>query len=70
MIILNGLSFYEKPHSCGSCTAFVAGSNDAKGFCVFFNLQKKRWDKVPARCVKMFNKAFKIGGNLVITLKN
>lgn len=65
---INGIIFYGIPYTCGSCPAFIAGTNDKGGFCSLFSLQKWRYNDVPARCKKLFEKGFQIGGNLVITV--
>ena len=76
MIKINGESFYEIPGSCGSCPFFNDGTThlsqgSEKGLCRLFNEMHKRWINTPARCKKLFNKAFKQpdGSDLVIVIK-
>lgn len=70
---INGIGpFYEIPLSCGDCkfsinhNMYEAGG---KSFCVLFDLQKNYYDKPPKRCVKMFEKALAIGGDVVLVEK-
>lgn len=70
MIRINGIVFYEQPLTCGECKAIIIGRNDSKGFCSWFNKRKNRYDNVPKRCANLFEKAFAIGGDLVITIKD
>lgn len=67
MVTINGLRFTEKPTCCNYCTAMLIGSHDNKGWCIWFQKHKNRYDKTPARCKRLFDKAFAIGGDLVIT---
>jgi len=67
-ITINGLSFNEMPYMCGICPSYIY-YNDKKGFCVLFMKQKMRYNNIPARCRKLFEKAFNIGGDLVIVIK-
>lgn len=70
-ITINGVQFKEKPYSCGSCPAFLAGSEDSGGFCIFFEKQKWRYNNVPSRCQKLFDKGFEVdGGDFVIVIKD
>lgn len=69
-VTINGLNFHETPCSCGSCPALLAGRADKGGFCTFFEIQKWKYNNVPSRCKKLFNKGFQIGGNLVIVIKS
>lgn len=70
MITINGIKFYESPHCCGECPAIILGKNDDRGFCMFFEKRKNRFDGIPKRCQELFKKGFEQGGDLVITLKN
>lgn len=69
MITINGTKFYEKPTICSSCPACIIGREDSRGWCSFFDKRKARYDSIPARCDKLFDKAFSIGGDFVITIK-
>ena len=40
-----------------------------KSFCVLFGKQKNYYDKPPKRCVKMFEKALAIGGDVALVEK-
>ena len=66
---INGQTFYEMPTMCGTCPFFLAGREDTMGFCTCFNKHKSRWANVPKRCKELFDKAFKLGGDLVIVIK-
>jgi len=66
---INGHTFYEMPTICGSCPFFLAGREDTMGWCTAFSKHKSRWANVPKRCKDLFEKAFKIGGDLVIVIK-
>lgn len=63
MIYINDKQFYEKPGSCATCPFFVDGSssirNSDKDLCMLFGEQHKGIINPPARCQKLFNKAFK-----------
>ena len=64
---INGLVFREIPVFCGHCPAYIKG-DEHNGWCPWFALNKHHWDKVPARCQKLFDKAFAMGdGDYVIT---
>lgn len=70
---INGIGpFYETPLSCGDCK-FSVNHNmheaGGKSFCVLFGKQKNYYDKPPKRCVQMFEKAFKIGGDVLLVEK-
>ena len=69
-ITINDIKFNEIPWSCGSCPAFLAGSEDSGGFCIFFDKQKWRYSNIPSRCKKLFNKGFQLGGDLVIVIRD
>ena len=66
---INGKTFYEMPTMCGTCPFFLAGREDTMGFCTAFSKHKSRWANVPKRCKELFDKAFKLGGDLVIVIK-
>lgn len=66
---INGKTFYEKPIMCGNCSFFLAGRDDTMGYCTAFEKHKSRWANLPKRCVKLFAKAFEMGGDLVIVTK-
>lgn len=68
-IVINGLKFKEIPPCCGYCPAFHSGRDDNRGFCIFFDKQKCRYNNIPSRCRKLLEKGFKIGGELVIVIK-
>lgn len=66
---INGLVFRDKPVFCGHCPAYIRW-DEHNGWCPWFALHKHHWDKVPARCQKLFDKAFSMGdGDYVITAK-
>ena len=69
-ITINGLKFSEKPWSCGSCPALLSGQEDNRGFCVLFEKQKWRYNNIPSRCDKLFDKGFLLGGDLVIVIND
>jgi hypothetical protein len=69
-IKINGLQFEEMPWSCGSCPALNSGGFDKAGFCMFFKKQKRKYENVPKRCKTLFEKGFKMGGELVIIIKD
>ena len=69
MITINGKIFNEIPYMCGVCTFYTSGKEDKWGFCTMFKKQKRRYDNIPARCLKLFQKGFAIGGDLVIVQK-
>lgn len=64
--------FYETPLTCGDCKCSI---NDhmheagGKSFCLLFDKQKNYYDKPPKRCVQMFEKAFAIGGDVLLVEK-
>ena len=73
MIYINGQKFYDKPGSCGTCPFFNNGSThmspgSIKGHCLQWNEMHKSYINPPARCKKLFNKAFKYpeGTELII----
>lgn len=72
MIYINDKPFYEKPGSCATCPFFFDGHSSMcycdKGVCTLFGEQHKGIINPPARCQKLFNKAFKYaeGTRLVI----
>lgn len=67
---INGKTFHEMPTMCGSCPFFLAGCEDTMGWCTAFDKHKSRWANVPKRCSTLFEKAFKLGGDLVIVIKS
>ena len=76
MITINGITFYDKPGSCGTCPFFFSGSthyqpNWGKGYCSMFNEMHHSYINPPRRCQKLFNKAFRMpdGSKLVIVKK-
>ena len=66
---INGKTFYEMPTMCGVCPFFLAGREDTMGWCTAFSKHKSRWANIPKRCSDLFEKGFKIGGDLVIVMK-
>jgi hypothetical protein len=65
---INGLRFRTNPLFCGHCPAYIRNS-DHKGWCSWFDLNKHQFDKVPARCKRLFDKAYSLGdGDYVIVL--
>jgi len=68
-VTINGLLFPEIPICCGFCPSWTGGDWDKKGWCVFFEKQKWRYNNIPLRCKTLFEKGFQIGGGLVIVVK-
>jgi len=69
MITINGVRFDRKPeYSCYECASFSSGRNDKWGWCYLFEFTKARYSHVPKRCRTLFEKGFRIGGELVIVL--
>lgn len=70
---INGIGpFYETPICCGDCKFSINHNMPEevhKSFCVLFCKQKKFYDKPPKRCVKMFEKALAIGGDVLLVEK-
>lgn len=66
---INGHTFYEMPTMCGTCPFFLAGREDTMGWCTAFSKHKSKWANVPKRCSTLFEKAIKLGGDLVIVIK-
>ena len=62
-IYVNNEPFDEKPESCATCPFFVDGSSSMrhsdKDLCMLFGVQHKGIKNPPARCHKIFDKAFK-----------
>lgn len=75
-VIINDIKFYEKPSSCGSCGFFSNGSTYINpgseiGHCRLFDEMHKRYINPPARCAKLFNKAFReYDGRSLIIVNN
>jgi len=69
-ITINGTIFKEVPCSCYACPWWAGGRDDKSGWCVTFQKRKWRYDNVPKRCRELFEKGFKIGGDLVIIIKD
>lgn len=73
MVYINGVRFDEKPGMCCSCPFFSTGSSAmttyVKGHCRLWDETHKMTINPPARCQKIFNKAFRYpdGSKLVIT---
>lgn len=68
-IVINGIRFREIPLCCGYCPAFLSGKKDNRGFYIFFNKQKWKYNNISSRCKKLFEKGFQIGGELLIVVK-
>ena len=74
MVYINGKRFDDKPGSCGTCPFFHDGPSSMchydKGLCTLFGEQHKGIINPPARCQKLFNKAFRYpeGTRLTIVL--
>lgn len=72
MITINGITFYEKPTSCGTCPFYHSASThycpSSDGYCMMFRENHKSYIYPPRRCQKLFNKAFRMpeGSDLVI----
>lgn len=66
---INGRTFYEMPCMCGVCPFFLIGGFETMGCCTLFEKHKSRYSHVPKRCSTLFDKAFKLGGDLVIVIK-
>lgn len=65
-ITINGVKFTEIPCICSVCKFYLGGKNDTAGFCMMFHKQKRKFDNIPSRCKKLFEKGFALGGDLVI----
>lgn len=75
MVYINGKRFDDKPGSCGTCPFFHDGSSSMchydKGLCTLFGEQHKGIINPPARCQKLFNKAFKFAeGTRLVIMQN
>lgn len=68
-IIINCIRFHEIPLCCGYCPAFLSGKKDNRGFCIFFDKQKQKYNNISSRCKKLFEKGFQIGDELAIVVK-
>ena len=74
MIYINDKQFYEKPGSCATCPFFCDVHSSMchydKGLCTLFGEQHKCIINPPAKCKKLFNKAFRYpeGTRLTIVL--
>lgn len=65
MVTINGETFYNKPGSCGTCPFFDNGKThlqqgSLRGYCRIFDEMHKSYINPPARCQKLFNKAFRM----------
>jgi hypothetical protein len=76
MITINGEKFHEIPCVCCVCRFFHdpnpklrTGDKNTDGTCMLFKIRKRKYDNIPARCRKLFEKGFAIGRDLVITYK-
>lgn len=78
MVTINGETLYNNPGSCGTCPFFYNGAThlqpvgSQKGYCRMFDEMHKSYINPPARCKKLFNKAFSMpeGSTLVITVND
>ena len=66
-IYVNNEPFDEKPESCATCPFFVDGSSSMrrsdKDLCMLFGVQHKGIINPPARCKKIFDRAFNFQEN-------
>ena len=75
-ITINGVEFNGIPCMCGVCPWYSDGGYSVidkthyRGFCSQFRKRKRRYDNIPSRCRKLFEKGFAIGGDLVIVIKD
>ena len=72
MVKINGTTFNEKPYMCGVCkwfNSFNPQQSGGRGFCTMFEKQKTYYCNIPKRCAEIFDKAFAIGGEVVIVAK-
>lgn len=77
MIQINGVQFWDKPGSCGTCPFFDNGSTIlspgyVRGYCRMFDEMHNSYINPPRRCQKLFNKAFRYpdGSKLSIVTNN
>lgn len=73
-VTINGKGpFYEIPYMCGVCKCAVNQNTKEQGgksWCTLFDKLKNYYDSPPKRCAEMFEKAFAIGGDVVLVLKD
>ena len=72
MVTISGTTFHEKPNMCGVCkwfSSFNPQQAGGRGYCTMFEKQKTYYCNIPKRCSDLFDKAFAIGGEVVIVAK-
>lgn len=70
MVTINGKTFCEVPPMCGNCPFLIVGGNDTMGWCALFEKKKSKYANLPRRCTSLFERAFQLGGELVIVAKD
>lgn len=72
-VTINGRGpFYEIPYMCGVCRCFLPDNIrqvGGMGWCTMWEKRKRYYDSLPKRCTKMFEEAFRIGGDVVLVEK-